>query len=78
MLSIIACSPMVHVQVPEIYIHVSFMYSAYNILPVITIKDLIKKDGDPITPFKLATVMKPSISHVHVIFPTNIPTTQSI
>ena len=68
MLSMIARSPMVHVQVPETCIHFSFMYTAYYILPVLTIKEFIKKYGDPTTPFKLATDMKPSISYLRVLF----------
>ena len=29
---------------------------------------MINKDGDPTTPFKLATGTKPSVSHLHVLF----------
>ena len=68
MLSMIARSPMVHVQVSEIYIYFSFMYTANHILPVLTIKYLIKKDRDPTTPFKLVTGMKPSISYLRALF----------
>ena len=32
------------------------------------IKDLINEDGDPTTPYKLATGTKPSVSHLRVLF----------
>ena len=35
--------------------------------PVLPIKDLIIKDGDPTTPHKLATGTKPSVSHLRVL-----------
>ena len=44
------------------------MYTTDHIFPVLTIKDLINKDGDPTTPHKLATGTKPSVSHLHVLF----------
>ena len=59
---------MVHARVLEGYIHFTLMYTLYNILPLLTIRDLIKKDGDLNTPFKLATGRKPSISHLRVLF----------
>ena len=31
-------------------------------------KDLINKDSNPTTPYKLATGMKPSISHLRALF----------
>ena len=42
------------------------MYTTYHIFPVLPIKDLINKDGDPTTPYKLATGTKPSVSHIRV------------
>ena len=75
---IISHSLMVHVISSEASIHFTLIFTADHIFPVLPIKDLINKDGKPTTPFKLATGMKASISHVHVILPTNIPTTQSI
>ena len=39
-----------------------------QIFPVLPIKDMINKDGDPTTPFKLATNTKPSVSHLRVLF----------
>ena len=39
-----------------------------HILPVLPIKDLINEDGDPTTPYKLATGNKPSVSHSRVLF----------
>ena len=44
------------------------MYTKDNIFPVLPIKDLIKEDGKPTTSFKLSTVTKPSVSHLHVLF----------
>ena len=38
--------------------------------PVLPIKDLINEDGDPTTPFKLATGKKPSVSRLQVLFCT--------
>ena len=59
---------MVHAIVLEAYIHFSLMYMTDNIFPVLPIKDMINKDGDPTTLHKLATGMKPSVSHLHVLF----------
>ena len=44
------------------------MYTPDHIFPVLPIKDLINEDGDPTTPYKLATGMKPSVSHLPVLF----------
>ena len=46
---------MVHAQVLEAYIHFLFVYTADHIFPVLPIKDLTDEDGEPTTPFKLAT-----------------------
>ena len=59
---------MVHARVPEIYIYFALMYTTDHIFPVLTIKDLTDKDGDPKTPYKLATGTKPSVSHLRVLF----------
>ena len=59
---------MVHARVPEIYIHFALMYTTDHIFPVLPIKDLINEDGDPTTPYKLATGTKPSVSHLRVLF----------
>ena len=59
---------MVHARVSEAYIHFSFMYATDHIFPVLPIKYLINKDGDPTTPFKLATGTKPSVSHLRMLF----------
>ena len=40
------------------------MYTTYHIFPVLPIKDMINKDGEPTTPFKLATGKKPALSHL--------------
>ena len=59
---------MSHAHVPEAYIHFALMYTADNIFTVLTIKDLINKDGERTTSFKLATDNKPSIYHLYVLF----------
>ena len=64
----IAHSLLVHDKVSEAYIHFSLMYMTYHIFPVLPIKDMINKDGDPTTPYKLATGTKPSVSHLRVLF----------
>ena len=64
----VAHSLMVHARVPEVYVHFGLMYTTDHIFPVLPIKDLINKDGDPKTPHKLATGTKPSVSHLHVLF----------
>ena len=64
----IAHSRMVHARVLEAYIHFQLMYMAYHIFLVLPIKDLINKDGNPTTPFKLATGTKPSVKYLCVLF----------
>ena len=59
---------MVHARVLETYILFALMYTTDHIFPVLPIKDMINKDGDPTTPYKLATGMKPSVSHLRVLF----------
>ena len=59
---------MVHARVSEAYINFALMYTTDHIFPVIPIKDLINKDGDPTTPHKLATGTKPSVSNLRVLF----------
>ena len=59
-------SLMVHARVSEEYIHFSFIYTAYHIFLLLTIKDLMKEDDERTTPFKLATGKKPLVSHLHV------------
>ena len=61
-------SLMVHARVPEVYVHFALMYTTYHIYPVLPIKDLINKDGDPTTPHKLETDTRPSVSHLRVLF----------
>ena len=67
-LSTIANSLMVHVRFLEAYIHFALMYLADHIFRVIPIKDLINENGNPTTPYKLATCTKPSLSHLRVLF----------
>ena len=66
-LKTVAHALMVHAGVPEVYFHFALMYTKYHIYPVLPIKDLINEDGDPTTPHKLATSMKPSVSHLRVL-----------
>ena len=68
MLRTVAHSLMVHSRVPEVYVHFALMYTTYHIFPVLPIKFLINEDSDPTTPHKLATITKPSVSHLHVLF----------
>ena len=39
-----------------------------HIFPFLPIKDLINKDGNPTTSFKLAIGTKPSVSYLRVLF----------
>ena len=64
MLRTVAHALMVHARVPEVYVHFALMYTTDRIFPVLPIKDLINEDGNPTTPHKLATGMKPSVSHL--------------
>ena len=59
---------MVHAQFLEAYINFALMYITDHIYLVLPIKDLINEDGNPTTPFKLSTGMKPLVSHLHVLF----------
>ena len=61
-------SLMVHTRVSEAHINFVLMYTADHIFLVLLLKELINKDSNPNTPFKLATSMKTSISHLHVLF----------
>ena len=61
---------MVHHRVLEAYINLALMYTTDHIFPFLSIKDLINEDGDPTTPYKLATGKKPLVSQICVfIFP---------
>ena len=68
MLRTVAHSFMVHARFPEVYVHFALMYTADHAFPVLPIKDLINEDSYPTTPHKLVTGMKPSVSHLRVIF----------
>ena len=46
----IAHSLMVHARVSEAYIHFALMYTTDHIFPILPIKDLINRYGDPKTP----------------------------
>ena len=68
----IAHALMVHARVSEVYVNFTLKYTTDHIFPVLSIKDLINKEGDPTTPHKLATGMKPTVSFyvfylVHVL-----------
>ena len=67
-LSTITYYLMVNARVLEAYIHFVFMYTTYHIFPVLPIKDMINKDGDPTTPHKLAAGTKPAVSYLRVLF----------
>ena len=58
----------VHARALEVYIHFALMYATDYIFPILPIKDLINKDVNPTTPFKLSTGTKPSVSHLRVLF----------
>ena len=59
MLRTIANHLMVHARVLEACIHFALIYTKYNIFSVLPIKYTINENGDPTTPFKLATGTKP-------------------
>ena len=67
MLRTIAHSLMVHDRVLEAYIHFALLYMTDNIFPVLPIKDLINKDGEPTTPFKLQQVQNPQF-HIYACY----------
>ena len=54
-LRIIGHSLVVHDRVLEVYIHFALMYTPEHILLVLPNNDIINKDGNPTTTFKLAT-----------------------
>ena len=68
MLCIIVHSLMVHAQVLGAYINFALMYTADHILPVLSIKYLINEDSNQTTPFKLATVTKPLLFYLCILF----------
>ena len=59
---------MVHARFLEAYIHFALMYTTYNIFPVLPIKDMINKEVDTTTSYKLERGKKPSVSHLWVLF----------
>ena len=61
-------SLMVHAGVLEACINFALVYTEDHILPVLPRKYLINKDGEPTTPFKLATGTKPSVSNLWMLF----------
>ena len=63
----VAHALMVHARAPGLYVHFALMYTTDHIFPVLTIKDMINKDGDRTMPHKLVTGTKPSVSHLRVL-----------
>ena len=59
---------MVHARFWEACVNFALISTTDQIFPVLPIKYMINKDGEPITPFKLATGTKPSLSHLRVLF----------
>ena len=48
------------------------MYTTDHIFPVLSIKHLVKQDGEPTTPHKLTTGTKPSVSNLCILFFTYV------
>ena len=59
---------MVYARFSEAYIHFSFMFMTDHFFPVLPIKDLINRDSNHTTPFKLATGTKLSVSYLCMLF----------
>ena len=59
---------MVDARVLDKYIHFSFMYTTHHIFPISPIQQLTNQDGEPTTPPKLETGMKPPVSNIRVLF----------
>ena len=55
----VAHALMIHARILEAYIYFPFMNMTDHNFHVLPIKDLINDDGDPSTPYKLATSTKP-------------------
>ena len=64
----IAHSIMVHTRVSDKYISFSLIYTTGNIFPVLPIKHLVNQDGEPTTPHKMETGIKPSVSNLYFLF----------
>ena len=58
---------MVHARVSEKYIKISLMYMTDHIFPVISTIHLVNQYGEPTTPHKMETVMKPLVSNPCVL-----------
>ena len=59
---------MVYARALEAYIHFALMYMEGHIFTVLLIKDIINKDGNPTTLFKLWAGKKSPVSHLCVLF----------
>ena len=44
------------------------MYAAHHIVPVLPLKDLVDKQGNPVTPHELMTGEKAKICHLRTLF----------
>ena len=71
-------SLMVHARVPEVYVHFALMYTADHIFPVLPIKDLINKDGNPTMPHKLATGTVDAYSNIPKLYGMENITTEKL
>ena len=58
---------MVHAQVSDEYVPFALIYTTDHIFSVLTINHLVNQYGEPITPHKLATDIKPSVSNLCVL-----------
>ena len=61
---------MVHSRVSDKYIHFALIHTTDHIFSVLQIKYLVYHKGEPATPQKLSTGMKPSVSSRSVLFCT--------
>ena len=59
---------MEHARVSDEYIQFALIYTTDNIFPVIPITHSVNQVGEPTTPRKLATGMKPSVSNLRILF----------
>ena len=67
---------MVLAQVSDEYFHFVLIFMTDYIFPVLPIKNLINKDGDPAATHKMETGTKPSLSNLLVLFyPCVVPNT---
>ena len=58
---------MVHTRFSEEYIYIVLMYTTHHIFPILLIKLLVNKDGEPTTQQKMSTGKKSSASNLCVL-----------